>query len=293
MKIILRILLFLVMLAATIFGARFIIKKLGPGNWKERINSQKLSYEKRVKSLEKNIERILKLHRKHIASMDSLRKSYKYLAKLSAERIKNLRVMASTQNKIANEYLKAKYVKQALKYYNLALQIYEYDAEALVNKGICYYNLGLYQNDPIEQYKEFRTAEQFYKKALAITTRKLSTTDKQWQKNALLYLSLLYRTIKEKNIDIAAAKYKQPEGNRDFLNLAIEYARQLYKIDSEHIRVLFQLGALYYMKNEPAKAKNYYMIIISSSRSKIAQKNKAKKFVNRIDTELRNPGLSR
>ncbi len=293
MKTVLRIIFFLAMLAITIFGSRFIINKLGPKNWEERIADNKLSAQKRIESIKKNLDRILKIHRTHIAAIDSLRKTYKQLAKVSKDRIKNLRVLAKTQNKIGNEYLKAKYIKQALKYYNLALQMYEFDAEALVNKGICYYNLGLYQNDPTEQYKDLMRAEKIYKEALHITKRHISETDKQWQIKALLYLSLLYRTIKEKQIDTINAKLGVQSAKRDFLELALNYAKKLFIMDPENIRGLFQIAALYYMKNEIAKAKQYYMTIIASNRSTVSQKNKAKTFVNRIDNELRNPGVNR
>lgn len=293
MKAILRILLFLILAAGMVFLARFVIKQFGPEDWYRRVESRKLSSEKRIKLLKDKLDEILKVHKQHISTINSLVKIYKSLAKANSDKIKNLVVLSNIQNQTANEYKKVVFLQEALKYYNLALEIYKYDTEAIVNKGICYYNIGLYEQDPVKKYKDFVKAENNYKKAIAISKNRNNPTDKQWYKKSLLYLSLLYRVIREKKIDEAASSEGIASARRNFLKLAINAAKELYKIDPEYIQGLFMLGALHYMAREPQRAKHYYMLIIAAGHASTKQRKKAQKYINKINYEINNAGSTR
>ena len=118
-----KIIFILLFLAGVILGTRYIIQQYGPGDWQKRIQSRQLTAEKRIEALQKNLNNVLDLSRQHISSLNSLIKIYKELAKVSINRIKNLRVITDTINQTGNEYLKARYITEAIKYYELALEI--------------------------------------------------------------------------------------------------------------------------------------------------------------------------
>lgn len=287
-----KIIFILLFLAGVILGTRYIIQQYGPGDWQKRIQSRQLTAEKRIEALQKNLNNVLDLSRQHISSLNSLIKIYKELAKVSINRIKNLRVITDTINQTGNEYLKARYITEAIKYYELALEINPGETETLTNLGVARYNLGLYEMEAQKAYAEFLKAELYYKKAIQISENRNEPTDKQWVKKAYLYLALMYRTIKEKKIDEALPADAQ-EPRRDFLKLAIEAAENLFRKDPEYAQGLFMLGALHYMKGEMEKSRRYYMLIIASNQSTLTQKNKAKSFINRLDSEIRSPGITR
>jgi tetratricopeptide (TPR) repeat protein len=281
MKSLLRIIFLLMLLAVIIGGGLYLYKIYGPRGFNKRILDKRVSSDKRIELIKKNLNKIIELHKKHVATLTSLNSALKELGKAYLERIKTIEVLSDVQKRAAAEYLKAGYISQALSYYNKAKEINPSDVEAIVNIGICRYNLGLYENDTSKAFKEFSLAEEEYKKAYNISQTSTKANDKQWGKKSLLYLSLMYRVIKEKNYD----KAEEARG-KDYTQLALDAANTLYGIDPSDVEALFMLGSLYVIKNEPSKAKKYYSLIINADRSNPTQRKKAQKYIDRLESRV-------
>ncbi|HCL56696.1 MAG TPA: hypothetical protein DHW82_06765 [Spirochaetia bacterium] len=211
-----------------------------------------------LEKLERDRDEIYAMHKKYIANLDSLKNKVKSIGTRLTGQIEKARF----QKEKGDLFKENQLWEQAMKNYEIGLEIFPEDASLNYSLALCKANLGLIYPDKMKAY--WADAEKLYLDAIRFdASYSLSHFG----------LAMLYLNYFEKNI------------NRNKLPAALNYIDIYIANNPKMTNGYFARGRIFYLMKQKQAAIENYKMILSLSNEKSSEYVNAKKNIMQIQSE--------